>query len=168
MTTLGSNGFACWIFGGWAEELHGAPEREHGDIDLLYRSTDFQAFDKFAAEHGMPMLPRRFAYHKRTFSYKGTPVDLNLVEEDRNGLFTDFCGFLRCRWPEDALVEIDGLPVANKSALWYAVLPAPLRPLFRYGWRFYGLIWRNELSSLFRRHRGVVREQRSGITPCHS
>ncbi len=38
---------AIWLFGGWAEELHGKRSPgQHNDVDLLYPATDFHQLDE--------------------------------------------------------------------------------------------------------------------------
>ena len=108
----------CWVFGGWAEELHGlGAARAHQDVDLLCVADDFTAVDLLLRDH--PQLheihDKRFA-HKRAFELDDVCVELFLVQHDDNGYFTTFWG-QRHDWPGDVLSSASQLPVASITAL---------------------------------------------------
>jgi hypothetical protein len=48
LQTLQDDQLVVWLFGGWAEELHGlSVPRPHGDVDLLCPAPDFRKIDSF-------------------------------------------------------------------------------------------------------------------------
>lgn len=116
---LASEGVLTWIFGGWAEGLRGLrPPAEHSDVDLLYPASDFAAVDALLARRDdfKEIEMKRFA-HKRAFVYEGTMVELFLVQEDAEGLYTNFNERFRFAWPNGTLARRGGLPVVGREAL---------------------------------------------------
>lgn len=115
---LASKDVHCWVFGGWAEELHGlGAARAHRDVDLLCVADDFTRVDLLLREH--PQLheihAKRFA-HKRAFELADVCIELFLVQHDDDGYFTTFWG-QRHDWPGDVLSSAAQLPVASIAAL---------------------------------------------------
>ena len=108
------------VFGGWAEELRGLREPgSHGDIDLLCFAEGFDRIDRLfdLAPDLVEIREKRFP-HKRAFVDRGNRVELFLVSQDDQGLYSPFWGTLRYRWPRATRGSlIDGLPVAAVSAL---------------------------------------------------
>jgi hypothetical protein len=118
LDALRGAGAACWVFGGWAEELRclrfsGA----HADIDLLYLADGFGPVEKMVADYRLEEIRgKRFA-RKGAFIFDGVMVELFLVRRDERGLFTSFWGRTRHDWPADALGWTKGLPVVSSAAL---------------------------------------------------
>jgi Aminoglycoside-2''-adenylyltransferase len=110
-------GAACWIFGGWAEELRCLRSSSpHADIDLLYPADGFGAVERIVADHRLEEVRgKRFA-HKRAFMFDGVMVELFLVRHDDRGFFTSFWG-TRHDWPTDVFGWTKGLPVVSSAAL---------------------------------------------------
>ena len=114
---LAESGFRVWLFGGWAEELHGLrPPGEHADVDLLYPARDFARLDEFLA--GSPVLERKGKrrQYRRAFELDGVPIELFLVQRDAGGWFTDFDA-ARHRWPSNVFARGAWPPVASAEAL---------------------------------------------------
>ena len=118
LTLLDQAGVACWLFGGWAEELHGlrAPG-PHKDIDLLYPARGFAEFDALSDRLGIEQIPGKRLAHKRALLVDGIMVELFLVQRDRRGLYTRFWDRARHDWPAGTLTAVAGLPAASRAAL---------------------------------------------------
>ena len=115
VVTLRREGIDTWIFGGWAEELHGLSRpREHRDVDLLYRGDDWRRVDAFLA--GVDEVVGKRFPHKRAFMADGVLVELFLVQRDRDGWFTLFPA-REFRWPDDLFRETGALPVADLASV---------------------------------------------------
>ncbi len=72
MALLESHGVATWLFGGWAEELHGmVPPRDHADVDLLYPATSFAPVDRFLRRGEVQEIAAKRFPHKRAFVSEG-------------------------------------------------------------------------------------------------
>ena len=109
---------ACWVFGGWAEQLRGlCPPRRHKDLDLLYAAQSFAAVERMLAVRRLEEIKRKRFRHKRAFLVEGVMVELFLVERDASGLFTNFWGRCRHDWPADVLSSVRERPVASAAAL---------------------------------------------------
>jgi hypothetical protein len=97
---LSCGGAPVIVFGGWAEELLGlAPPWRHRDIDLLLPAPSFAVVDRLLAEAMAPLSEirlKRFA-HKRACHFRGTMVELNLVNDD-DGPITRYWGDIEFRW----------------------------------------------------------------------
>ena len=115
---LASKDVQCWVFGGWAEELHGlGPARAHQDIDLLYIADDFTAVDLLLHDHPqLHEIHKKRLAHKRAFQLDDVRVELFLVQHDHKGYFTTFWG-QRHDWPGDILSSASQLPTASIAAL---------------------------------------------------
>ncbi len=108
----------CWVFGDWAEELHGrAAPCEREDIDLLYLAPDFERVDRLIRERKLAKVTGKHFPHKRAFILGAIMVELLLVQHDRRGYFTEFWGETRHDWPVDVLSRVGGLPVASSTAV---------------------------------------------------
>lgn len=125
LSRLERAGIRPWLFGGWAEELRGLrPAGAHGDIDLLYPASSFNAVDDFLALDPAvtEIVPKRFS-HKRAFEIEKVVVELILVERENGGDFTRFfSGLYRFQWPEDTFAWLASgnhprLPVVGECAL---------------------------------------------------
>ena len=109
---LRARGTAAWVFGGWAEELHGSrPARPHVDLDLLVRAPISTGLLRGLGE----IRAKRFR-HKRAFVLHGIMVELFLVEADSGGLCTHFWTY-RHEWPDDTLAPGGQLPLASATAV---------------------------------------------------
>lgn len=115
---LAAHELRAWLFGGWAEELHGviAP-RPHKDIDLLYPAPDFRQVDAFLSCGTVDEIVAKRFPHKRAFELDGAMTELFLVRQDAAGYYTSFWGQHRYDWPPDVLGEARGLPAASVAAL---------------------------------------------------
>jgi hypothetical protein len=116
MKLLEAHGIITWLFGGWAEELHGliAP-REHRDIDLLYRGDTFAPVDRFLRLGNVEeIIAKRFS-HKRAFVLDGVMTEIIIVGPD---LTTTFRGERRFAWPADVFDHHRGdVRVTSSAAL---------------------------------------------------
>jgi len=111
-------GVDTWVFGGWAEEIHGlSPPREHEDIDLLYVAADFDRVDALCHEGAVTEIVAKRFPHKRALVIDGVMVELFLVQRDGVGMHTDFWASVRLDWPSNTLSTQRGIPVASESAL---------------------------------------------------
>jgi hypothetical protein len=109
---------ACWVFGGWAEELRGmCAARPHTDIDLLLLADDFAAVDVMLHERGLTEVKGKRFPHKRAFLFEGVMVELFLVQTDDRGFFTSFRNITRHDWPSDVFSDRLDPPTASVSAL---------------------------------------------------
>lgn len=113
-----------WLFGGWAEELWGLrPPGPHRDVDLLYRAADFTGLDNFLwARADLEEVKGKPFAHKRAFERRGVLVEVFLMRPSPVGGVTNFFGFHRFQWPEDALSQTVSLlgvvtPTASPTAL---------------------------------------------------
>ena len=115
---LQSAGISVWVFGGWAEELHGIrPPGPHGDIDLLYPAEDFSAVDQFLQSRtDLEEVQGKRFIHKRAFVRQGVLVELFLLRRAAARYATDFFGVCEFLWPEDALSEMRLLGVPTLAA----------------------------------------------------
>lgn len=116
MTLLEEHGVTTWLFGGWAEELHGliAP-RDHLDVDLLYLGTDFELVDHFIQQGGVSEIVEKRFPHKRAFVFAEVMTEIILVQPD---LSTTFGERKRYTWPSNTFESIDGpILLASPSAL---------------------------------------------------
>jgi hypothetical protein len=114
---LAEGGFRVWLFGGWAEELHGLrPPGAHADVDLLYPAPDFRRLDEFLAAGFVAEWAGKRRPYKRAFELDGVPIELLLVERDAGGWFTDFDAG-RHRWPANVFARGAWPPVASADAL---------------------------------------------------
>jgi hypothetical protein len=88
---LAAHDLRVWLFGGWAEELHGvtAP-RPHKDIDLLYPANDFRQVDGFLSGGTVDEIVAKRFPHKRAFELDGVMTELFLVQQDAAGRYTSF------------------------------------------------------------------------------
>ncbi|WP_430895268.1 MULTISPECIES: nucleotidyltransferase domain-containing protein [unclassified Paraflavitalea] len=121
---LRRQGFDVWIFGGWAEELRGISRmRNHGDIDLLMRDEDFNLLDEYVSSHPeLETIPQKTYSHKRAFYYKGVMIEVFLISQTPQGLFTKFFDHFKYSWPQHTFDELylhEGkvLHVVSTSAL---------------------------------------------------
>ncbi len=106
--TLQDKQIAVWLFGGWAEELHGLSiPRRHKDVDLLYPETDFRRIDSFLRTNTewQEIVLKRFP-HKRAALFHGVVIELILIQKDEKGYFTRFFDRLRFDWPGDTLGHV--------------------------------------------------------------
>jgi hypothetical protein len=125
MRSLSAAGVRSWLFGGWAEELHGlSAPRLHHDLDLLYPAEDFHRLDMFIRT-GVKMgeiaeiASKRFG-HKRAYERNGVMVEVLLLRPTPEGYVTDFFSRHRFSWPNGTLDDITGnpgLPIASAAAL---------------------------------------------------
>jgi aminoglycoside-2''-adenylyltransferase len=115
---LGAHDLRVWLFGGWAEELHGviAP-RPHKDIDLLYPADDFRLADAFLSGGSVDEIAAKRFPHKRAFELDGVMTELFLVQRDGTGCYTRFWDQHRYDWPADTFGEAKGFPAASVAAL---------------------------------------------------
>lgn len=121
---LEDQGFIVWLFGGWAEELHGlSMPRVHADIDLLYPAADFQHMDSFLQKNSgwREILSKKFP-HKRAVMFQGVMVEFVLIQKGESGMHTRFFDRVRFDWPDDTLrnkVSLNGktVNVASRTAL---------------------------------------------------
>lgn len=115
---------AIWLFGGWAEELHGERSPgQHHDVDLLYPATDFHQLDEWLSVTGdlLPIQTKRFS-HKRAVLYEQIMIEVLLLEPQSESYVTHFFdGKYHLTWPKNILnhLYVDGhtLPVASSQAL---------------------------------------------------
>lgn len=105
---LRREGFDVWIFGGWAEELRGISRmRHHGDIDLLMRAQDFKELDRYIASHSeLEVITHKTYSHKRAFFYKSVMIEIFLISDTPQGLFTKFFDHFRYAWPQHTFDEL--------------------------------------------------------------
>jgi hypothetical protein len=98
LSMLAGQGIHTWIFGGWAEELHGiVPSHAHADIDLLYQGQDFGSVDRAIRQPALhEIVAKRFA-HKRAFMLDDVMVELFLVRSDHYGASHQLLGPLAAR-----------------------------------------------------------------------
>ncbi len=109
---------ACWVFGGWAEELRGlCAARPHADIDLLLLADSFAPVETMFHEHSLTEIKGKRFPHKRAFLFEGVMVELFLVQTDDRGFFTSFWGTTRHDWPSDVFSGQLDPPTASASAL---------------------------------------------------
>jgi hypothetical protein len=115
---LAAHDLRVWLFGGWAEELHGvtAP-RPHKDIDLLYPANDFRQVDGFLSGGTVDEIVAKRFPHKRAFELDGVMTELFLVQQDAAGRYTSFWDQHRYDWPTDLFSQAQGLPAASVAAL---------------------------------------------------
>lgn len=116
MTLLEVHGIVTWLFGGWAEELHGmiAP-REHRDVDLLYLGDSFALVDYFLRMGIVQEIVAKRFPHKRAFMSDGVMTEITLVGPD---LTTLFWGRWPFDWPGDTFdYRLGGISVASPAAL---------------------------------------------------
>jgi hypothetical protein len=114
---LESEGIRAWIFGGWAEELHGLrPRGAHSDVDLLYPAPAFGELDEVVARCGLDEVRAKRSAFKRAFVLDGVVVELFLVRRDAHGWTTPFAGYDH-RWPHGLLSSRRGLRVACVAAV---------------------------------------------------
>ena len=75
-------GIACDLFGGWAEEILGIREPStHSDIDMIYRSENFEHFDlRLKEATDFKEVPLKRFRHKRAFQYRNTLCEIMLVK----------------------------------------------------------------------------------------
>jgi hypothetical protein len=118
MRRLADQGVHVWLFGGWAEEVRGLMHpRAHKDVDLLYLGADFAALDAFMrSARGVREVAVKRTPCSRAFEANGDFVEFYLVQADKDGLFTDFWGYIH-RWPADTLSQVAELPVASVPSL---------------------------------------------------
>jgi hypothetical protein len=110
---LWSHGVRSWISGGWGEELRGlCPPREHADVDLLYPARDWRRVDGL----DLDWIEAKHFPWKRAFVYRGTTVELFLVERDERGWYTQLKR-RRHDWPDNVFSTNGRLPVASTAAL---------------------------------------------------
>jgi hypothetical protein len=115
---LAALGVDTWVFGGWAEEIHGLSRpRSHSDIDLLYVAAKFDRIDALCNDGALTEIAAKRFPHKRALDIDGVMVELFLVQCDEAGMHTEFWGTVRHDWPNDTLGAHRGIPVASKSAL---------------------------------------------------
>lgn len=116
MTLLEAQGIVTWLFGGWAEELHGLiPPRVHQDVDLLYRGDSFAPVDRYLRAGEVQEITAKRFPHKRAFMLDGVMTEIFLVRPD---LTADFWGWMHYVWPPDTLdVRCGGIRVASSAAL---------------------------------------------------
>jgi hypothetical protein len=114
---LAEGGLRVWLFGGWAEELHGLhPPGAHDDVDLLYPAPDFRRLDGFLTAAAIDEWTGKRRAYERAFELDGVPIELFLVERDAGGWFTDFDAG-RHRWPANVFARGAWPPVASADAL---------------------------------------------------
>jgi hypothetical protein len=89
---LADHGIGVWLFGGWAEEARGLVlPRPHKDVDLLYRGSDFAPLDDFLRRTpGIQEVAVKRSPYSRAFEDGDDFAEFYLVQEDRDGFFTDF------------------------------------------------------------------------------
>ena len=108
-----------WIFGGWAEELHGIrPPGPHGDIDLLYPAENFYLLDQMLSAHSnMEEIQGKRFVHKRAFVWRGVLIEIFLLRSAATGFVTDFFGLHQFHWPKDAVSQtlLLGVPAPSAS-----------------------------------------------------
>lgn len=116
MKLLEAHGIVTWLFGGWAEELHGmTPPRGHRDIDLLYLAESFRAVDRFLRAGEVQEIAAKRFPHKRAFLSAGVMTEIILVRPD---LTTDFWSRTCFVWPPDTFDHrCDETRVASSAAL---------------------------------------------------
>lgn len=125
---LESHGVRTWLFGGWAEELHGlAAPRPHHDIDLLYPAASFETVDAFLNTGLVAEIHAKRFPHKRAFEMDSVMVEIILV---RAGNVTDFWGCYDYEWPPDVFTHAEDRPrLASPSALaQYRQIRPPRQP----------------------------------------
>jgi hypothetical protein len=116
VASLEQAGFGVFVFGGWAEELHGlTPTRDHRDIDLLLLDPDEPALAAFL-DTREEILEKR-STHKRAFELDGVLVELFIARSENGEPVTYFWNHLRWVWPADIGVSIVGLPVTSSASL---------------------------------------------------
>ncbi|MDO8512828.1 MAG: hypothetical protein Q7S57_06165 [bacterium] len=118
VTRLQQAGIACVIFGGWAEELTGAiAPRQHSDIDILYISDSFKKVDVFIKKQiDITEIPAKHFPHKRAFLCHEIMIEILLVFERDNRLFTNFWNEYELEWPGIPTTPIDYLKKPNLYA----------------------------------------------------
>lgn len=103
---LRASGVHCDLFGGWAEELLGLRESwQHGDIDLVYRGTDFIPIDKAMAhrcDEFCEVRAKRFR-HKRAFVFHNTLCEIVLIQESDTRPVTYYWGDVPFLWDHPLL-----------------------------------------------------------------
>src|ERR1039458_4832693 len=90
LDVLESAGTKGWVFGGWAEELRGAPARAHKDVDILCPGEDFSVMKKLFRSGQLEEIVEKRSVYKRAFLLDGIMVELFLAQKDIRGLFTTF------------------------------------------------------------------------------
>lgn len=114
MDLLDRHGIVTWLFGGWAEELHGLVDpRPHGDIDLLYPADDLSVVDRLLTRGAVAEIAAKRLPHKRAFVFEGTMTEILLVHPDLTTMFRDE---RRHTWPADVF-EVGTTRVASTAAL---------------------------------------------------
>lgn len=116
MGRLEAHGITTWLFGGWAEELHGltAP-RDHDDVDLLYPAASFALVDRFLQLGNVQEIVAKHLPHKRAFTSGEVMTEIILVQPD---LTTTFWHRQRYAWPSDVFGHRHGtIRAASPAAL---------------------------------------------------
>lgn len=116
MKRLDEHGIRTWLFGGWAEELHGlAAPRDHHDIDLLYPAVSFVLVDQFMRRGKVQEIVAKHLPHKRAFASDGVMTEIIIVQP---GLNTAFWNQKRYSWPPDVFDHHhSGIRLASPAAL---------------------------------------------------
>lgn len=111
MGSLRRQGFACDVFGGWAEEILGLREPgPHGDIDLAFRGADLSVFDTIGYDF-TPVPAKRFA-HKRAFLFRQVLCEIILVRDAGCHPVTHYWGDVPFFWRKPLLHPV---PVGIES-----------------------------------------------------
>lgn len=116
MALLEAHGTGTWLFGGWAEELHGIiARRDHRDVDLLYPAASFARVDRFLQLGEVQEIAAKRFPHKRAFVSGGVMTEIVIVQPD---LTTTFWGRQRFAWPPDVFDHRRGeIRLASSAAL---------------------------------------------------
>lgn len=94
LDTLAAAGFACALFGGWAEQAQNMiRQRPHKDIDLLLLASDFGKLDAFIkAQPDVAEIQAKRFPHKRAFSMCEIMIEVFLVSQKEGRYVTYFWG----------------------------------------------------------------------------
>ena len=118
LAELEANSITTWVFGGWAEELHGlCVSRLHNDVDLLFPAKDFDRLDALILCGTFDHIELKRSAHKRAVVLTGVMTEIFLVRQDERGAYTSFWGRTRHDWPVDVLDHRGGRRVASAAAL---------------------------------------------------
>ncbi len=113
---LKNNSIETYIFGGWAEELHGMTDpRNHKDIDLLYISNNWEAVDSFLEIHKFEV--KKIFSHKRAFLYQGILIELFLVSKENDNYHTNFFSKYLYTWPISTFTDNSNLKICSTESL---------------------------------------------------